>query len=278
MSNTDTPDGEESERREADRSHEAAIASALTRLSDTEPTYLLDPADLELRGFVRAANTVPADSRPSVRLLGRPEMLSAYRGEFVAASVAANLVEAGDLRLRRYTGPRRSTVFVGPERTEVIVGTRRRVVCQSVTGSSLTTDLRADCRAQWENARTVALETPARDRTIGTLRDWFGDAVADDFAEMVTIADDEFDPVTAATLVAAKHGLRNRRLTEWVRDVGLASPSTVSDRKARLLRHGVLETEQLPESRTHRLDLTGEVAHDPDPERLAHLVDRVSRN
>ena len=232
-----------------------------------------------------------AEEPPTVRVIASRSALRELRQDFLAASKAATHVEAGRLAIREGTADGEP---VGPAGTPMIVGEN------AVHALLLLADGRADrlsgrkgsfptaaferCERTWTDAERYPLRTPGRTRVGETMETEWGPEFRSDFEASLTQASAmrnpaEFEEVTAALLVGAKHGALQYDVSKWGEDIGLASKATFSRRKKRLEEMGVVTTESVETGLgrpRERLAITDEYASVLETTSIAKFISRVT--
>lgn len=247
----------------------------------TEP-IVVSPSTDTLRALI---SVLAERDDPSVRLLAPESVLKEVRADFLLASVAADLVAAGQLTMR--------TDDVHAAQHVLVADTVVSLVTTGDRAAGLVTDDEAFAEsasehyaARWAGADAFALRTPARSRILETLEAEFGPDVAADFdgvlAELETArTDDGLDGVTSSLLVAAKHEQLFYDIRKWGADIGLASEATFSRSKNRLEKRGLLDTEKAPIDvgrPRHRLLLANDRLRDVDAAELATTAQKLLTN
>lgn len=252
--------------------------------------YVIDPPS----AFVTALGPgiTEADDPPAVRLLSARPPLRELRQDFLAASEAANHIEDGVLEIRERRSPdgeelrRTESPLVlgeGAIHSLLTLGDGRGARL-SGRGGSFQGEAWERCERLWEESDEFPLRTPARQRVAATLESEMGERFREDFEESLTQASSmrnpaEFEEVTAALLVGAKHGVLHYELSRWGEDVGLASRATFTRRKNRLEEMGVIETENVEAGvgrPRQRLELTGEYGSVLETHSIGKLVNRIT--
>lgn len=233
-----------------------------------------------------------ADEPPTVRVIASRSALRELRQDFLAASKAANYVEADRLAIRKQTtadgepaGPAGTPMIVGEGSVHALLlladGRGDRL---SGRKGSFSTAAFERCERAWTDAETYPLLTPGRARVGETMEAEWGPEFRSDFEASLTQASAmrnpaEFEEVTAALLVAAKHGALQYNVSKWGEDVGLASKATFSRRKTRLEEMGVLETDPVETGLgrpRERLSITDEYVSVLEGTSIAKLISRIT--
>lgn len=228
--------------------------------------YLVDPPWQYVSALAEAGTEFDESELPTLQLVAQRETLVSLRQSFVAASRAANLVEAGTLGVRERNGGGDTPTIVGDERVYaplLMDGTGAAIAARS--GSYV--EHAADAATEvWESGESFSLRTPALDRLRSTMETDLGETVRADFDNgLSTVAgqrdSESFEAVTAAVVVAAANDILHYDLSRWGEEVGLASKATFSRRKGELEDLDVVTTEKVPVEMgrpRQRLQLTNE--------------------
>ncbi|MWG36735.1 transcriptional regulator TbsP [Halomarina oriensis] len=229
---------------------ESSVESLLTTaLADVDGTaYLVNP---DAETFEALVEGVEEDDDVSVRLFGDERMLKDVLDDFIVASTAANLMDAGRLELRVLDEPS-NTLLVTGEHVMAIVDTGDHVAGLTTDDDAFVESATEQYAAAWDEASQFNLRTPAITRVRQSLSDDIGPDVAEDFdtvlASMETARGDGdgLDEVTISLLVAAKNEELLYDISKWGEDVGIASKATFSRTKTRLEELGLIDTEKVP--------------------------------
>ncbi|MFC7154311.1 transcriptional regulator TbsP [Halomarina halobia] len=229
---------------------ESNIESLLSAaLADAEGTmYVVSPS----ADTFEAAVDVIADAEDvSVRLLGDERMLKDVLDDFLVASTAADLIDAGRLELRGYDEPS-NTLIVTDETVTAIVGAGNLVAGLATDDGDFVESAGQQYEAAWEDAEPFNLRTPPITRVRDSLNEEIGADVAGDFDGVLASLEtargdgDGLDEVTISLLVAAKNQELLYDISKWGEDVGIASKATFSRTKTRLEELGLIDTEKVP--------------------------------
>ena len=191
------------------------------------------------------------DGPPTVHLLVRESVLKWLRGDFLAASTAADLIDSGDLSLRTSEGPFENTLLVAEESVVAVVAAGDQVGGLVADDSAFVGNVRERWERAYDNAAEFSLRTPPRARVHESLTDELGPEVESDFAAMLAAldtarGDDGLDEVMVSLLAAAKNEVLLYDVSKWGEDVGVASKATFSRTKTTLEERGLIETEKVP--------------------------------
>jgi hypothetical protein len=219
---------------------------------------------------------------PRVRLLCSPETADATFADFLNAAAAVDARTAGRLSVR--TAPdlcasvtvADGTVYAhvalddaecgavplddapaGPPTYGVVSGADEALV-EAVEDAYGT---------RWDDADAYSLAVPGRGDLVASFADRWPDA-GGTLADLLAAAEalprtGAVDPVTACTLVAARHGVLTMELAEWAEDLGLTSRTEIARAKSRLVEGGLVDAESEPAGvgrPRHRLVLADGVA------------------
>jgi hypothetical protein len=239
--------------------------------------YLVAPP----RDTVEAAIEVLDDvDDVTVRLLVGERVLKDVLDDFLVASLAADLIDAGRLELR--SGESGSnTLLVGGDRVLAVVAAGDRVAGLATEDGEFVERAVEEYADAWEAAEPYNLRTPAISRVRSSLRDSIGPEVADDFEGVLGSLEtargngDGLDEVTISLLVAAKNEELLYDISKWGEDVGIASKATFSRTKTRLEEMGLVDTEKVPIDVGRprlRLVLGDDRLRDASPDELASVA------
>jgi len=189
-----------------------SVADVLNEVFGDDPAelFVVDPSARAVQSLVDAANDYDGDL-PTIRVLGDERTLKDVMGDFIVASNAANLVEAGDLELRTFDGDGRSSMLVTEDRTVALVETGGLVGGLATDDDEFAGTAYDAATADWDDAEEFTLRTPAIDRVRSTLDEDIGAEVGDDFDDVLASLEtargdgDGLDEVTISLLVAAKN-------------------------------------------------------------------------
>lgn len=214
----------------------------------SDDAVLVGPSTNALRGFLRwgVADATPAGE---VRLLAGEHTLKTTLRSFPAASLAADMVEAGHLDIRYVTDPPTSSVVVDGGSLYVVIEADGRVGALGTENQPFVSEVYATCTDRFVDADGFVLHTPARSRILSSLANRLGSDRRDTFERGLTAMDADPDPVdevVLSLLVAARHRDLLYEVSKWGEDVGLASKATFSRKKSDLTDAGIIDTESEP--------------------------------
>lgn len=256
-------------------------------LSEATPSSVYHLVDLPwpyVAALTEAATEFDPAELPELRLLARRETLVSLRQSFLGSARAANLVEADTLAVREREPTGDTPLIVGEGRVHaplLLDGTGAAVVA---TQGSFTEQADESVTTAWEHGEEFALRTPALGRLRDTMAEELGPELREDFDQSLARAatqrdPGDFEPVTAAVVVAAANGTLHYDLSRWGESVGLASKATFSRRKGELEELGVVTTEKVPVDMgrpRQRLHLTEEYDSVLNDHGVDELVARVA--
>ena len=163
------------------------------------------------------------ENPPSIRILAEDRPLKDEMDDFIVASTAADLIDAGDA-----------------------------VAGLTTDEAEFVDDIASFYEDEWERADSYSLRTPAMSRVMDTLDSDIGPETASDFDGVLSSLQtargdgDGLDEVTISLLVAAKNGELLYDISKWGEDIGLASKATFSRTKTTLEDMGLIDTEKVP--------------------------------
>ena len=240
----------------------ALADGALTAASDA---LVVDPSPALVRGIVGViADDSRADSdgltdvgAPSrVRLLCTDESAEAAFDDFLTAAGAVDARAADRLAVRTASDlPASLTVADGTVRARLSLGGDDGTDLPDYGFASggdepLCGSVEDAYDARWRDADEYAFDVPGRTTIVESFAERWPDA-AETLADLFDAAETlprtgALDPVTACTLVGARHGVLTMRIGEWSEEVGLTSRTEVARSKARLIETGLVGTEREP--------------------------------
>ncbi|WP_435064761.1 transcriptional regulator TbsP domain-containing protein [Halobaculum sp. EA56] len=195
-----------------------------------------------------------------VRLLCTESVAEATFDDFLAVADAADAVDRGRLAVRTADDLDASLTLAdgrvhahlslfpqGDDASGAADGGFRDV---AAADDSVYEAVAAAYETEWEDADGYDFETPGRSTLVESFGDRWPEAVGTlaglfEAAESLP-ADDPLGPVTACTLVAARHRVLTMRLGEWAEEVGFSSRTEIARAKARLVDAGLVDTEREP--------------------------------
>jgi len=216
-----------------------------------EELFVVNPSGATIEAFVRVATDYDGDL-PTTKLLAEERTLKDVLDDFIVASNAADLVDAGDLHLRTAEAPSDNSLLVTDDSVIALIDAGTSVggvVADEADFVDATGDTYAD---RWADAEEYGLRTPAISRVRQTLADEIGPDAERDFDNILDSLEtargdgDGLDEVTISLLVAAKNEALLYDISKWGEDVGIASKATFSRTKTKLEDMGLIDTEKVP--------------------------------
>ncbi|GAB7095730.1 DUF5821 family protein [Halolamina litorea] len=189
---------------------------------------------------------------PTVKLLADERMLKDVMDDFLVASNAADLVEAGTLELRNLGADTDNALLITDDRTVAVVSAGDAVAGLATDDAAFVELAHADYSERFDAAETFNLRTPAISRIRETMAADIGEQAREDFDAVLDSLEtargdgDGLDEVTISLLVAAKNDVLLYDISKWGEDVGIASKATFSRTKTRLEELGLIDTEKVP--------------------------------
>ena len=260
---------------------EENVGSVLsTALSDVSGTlYIVNPS----REAIGELITVLSDRSdpPTVRLLADDASLKEVMGDFLVASKAADLIDAGHLDIAILDHAPNHSLLVTEDSAVSVVAVGDSVAGLSTDESSFVDDVSGYYDDEWDRADPYSLRTPPLARVRETLESDIGPEAASDFDDVLASLQtargdgDGLDEVTISLLVAARNGELLYDISKWGEDIGLASKATVSRTKTTLEDMGLIDTEKVPIDVGRprlRLKLGDERLREADADQLAGVA------
>lgn len=221
-----------------------------TVFESIDDLLLVDPTAEAVEALVSV--TTATETPPTVRLLANEALLKEVMDDFVVASNAADLVEAGTLSVRiGKTGESGGLILTG-DAVWSLVSVGDRVAALSTDDDAFVSAAEETHDSMWDVASPFDLRTPPLSRIRETLGAEIGRKTRADFddalaaVESAREATGEFDEVTLTLLVAAHNDVLLYDISKWGEDVGIASKATFSRTKTALEEEGLITTEKVP--------------------------------
>jgi len=226
----------------------SVLSTALADLSGT--IYVVNPS----RDSISELVTVLTESEdpPDVRLLADDALLKEVMDDFIVASKAADLVDAGHLALEVLDHAPNHSLIATEDTTISIVSVGNSVAGLATEESAFVDDVADYYESEWDRAEQYSLRTPPLARVRETLESDIGPDAAGDFDAVLSSLQtargdgDGLDEVTISLLVAARNGELLYDISKWGEDIGLASKATFSRTKTTLEDMGLIDTEKVP--------------------------------
>jgi len=244
-----------------------------------EPVYVVNPSQETISVLVSTLEGI--DTTPEIRMLADENTLKDAMDDFLVASPAADLVEAGTLSMRVLATVPNHSVVVTDDRVYALVTVADSISGLGTADNDFVEDAVDHYESTWESAEGFSLRTPAISRVRSSLKTEIGETTAADFdsvlGSLATARGDGegLDEVTISLLVAARNNELLYEISKWGEDVGLASKATFSRTKTRLEDMGLIDTEKVPIDVGRprlRLMLGDERLEDADSDELATVA------
>jgi hypothetical protein len=217
----------------------------------TDDLLLIDPTEEAIQALVDVATGFDGEL-PTIRMLAEERPLKETMEDFLVASRAADLIDAGQLSIRTLGEPAANSLLISGESVLALVSAGDRIAALTTDDSGFVESARESYDEQWEAAESFHLRTPPITRVRETLAADISEAAREDFdavlAELDTARGDGsgLDEVTISLLVAARNEVLLYDISKWGEDVGIASKATFSRTKTRLEDMGLIATEKVP--------------------------------
>ncbi|MFW6320307.1 MAG: transcriptional regulator TbsP [Halohasta sp.] len=225
------------------------LQTALTEAD--EELLLIDPTEEAIQGLVDVATEFDGEL-PTVRMLADERAIKETMEDFLVASRAADLIDAGSLSIRTLSDPAANSLLVSAASVLALVSAGDRIAALSTDDDEFVETARETYDEQWEAAEAFHLRTPPITRVRETLAADIGDEARADFDAMLAGLEtargdgEGLDEVTISLLVAARNDVLLYDISKWGEDVGIASKATFSRTKTRLEDMGLIATEKVP--------------------------------
>jgi len=229
------------------------IAEILGTVIDDAPDELLvvNPSRDAIEELIEVATDYEGDL-PTLRMLAQTGTLKDVMEDFIIASNAADLMDAGALELRTTDEVPSNSLLVTEEVVIALVTADDRVGGLTADDEEFVTEAFDSYSEQFEAADEFSLRTPPLSRVRDTLGDEISPDAQGDFDEVLSSMEtargdgDGLDEVTISLLVAAKNEALLYDISKWGEDVGIASKATFSRTKTKLEEMGLIDTEKVP--------------------------------
>ena len=226
------------------------ILRAVLERADGE-LVVVDPSAAVVEALVDLGVDYEGDL-PTLNVVADERLLKGVMDDFIVASAAADLVDAGRMTFRNLADDADNTLVVGEDSLYALVTAGEHVAALSADDDEFIADAYETYRDVWSEAEPFNLRTPALGRVRSTLSESIGDDVRADFDDVLASLEtargdgDGLDEVTISLLVAAKNDVLLYDISKWGEDVGIASKATFSRTKTRLEDMGLIDTEKVP--------------------------------
>ncbi|WP_136689908.1 transcriptional regulator TbsP [Halorhabdus amylolytica] len=254
----------------------AIIEKALESASEA---YVVNPAAETITELVDVLDGF--EDAPTVRVLVPETPLKSVMDDFLIASVAADLIDAGVLSIHLLSEAPVNSLLVTDDAVVSLVTSAGTPAGLRSDNGEFVEETRTHFADVWESAGEHSLRTPPLSRVRSTLESELGPETRADFdavLDSLSVArgdGDGLDEVTISLLVAARNEQLLYDISKWGEDVGLASKATFSRSKTQLEDRGLLDTEKVPIDVGRprlRLVLGDERLHSADAGELADVA------
>ena len=225
------------------------LHTVLTEAGDD--LLLVDPTEESIQALVDVATAFDGEL-PTIRMLAEERPVKETMEDFLVASRAADLIDAGALSIRLLDDPAANSLLVSGDSVLALVAAGDRIAALSTDDGSFVDSARESYDDQWAAADAYHLRTPPISRVRETLAADIGETAREDFDAVLEDLDtargdgEGLDEVTISLLVAARNEVLLYDISKWGEDVGIASKATFSRTKTRLEDMGLIETEKVP--------------------------------
>jgi hypothetical protein len=229
---------------------EDILESVLSNGADE--VYLINPTEEAIGALISVATEAEGEL-PEIRMLADEGLLKDVMGDFIVASNAADLIDAGALTVRTSDSiDAENTLLVTPASVMALVTVGDRVAALTTDDGEFVETAFDSYSDRFEEAPAFRLRTPPLSQVRSTLTDDIGEETQRDFdtvlSSLKTARGDGqgLDEVTISLLVAAKNEVLLYDISKWGEDVGIASKATFSRTKTKLEDLGLIDTEKVP--------------------------------
>ncbi|WP_135824411.1 transcriptional regulator TbsP [Halorussus ruber] len=258
------------------------IAEILRTVLDEAPETMLvvNPSKDAIEQLINVATEYEGDL-PELRMLAQSGTLKDVMEDFIVASNAADLIDAGSLSLRTTDDVPSNSLLVTEEVVIALVTADDRVGGLTADDTEFVSEAYDSYSEQFESADDFSLRTPPLSRVRDTLGDEISPDAQHDFDEVLSSMEtargdgDGLDEVTISLLVAAKNEALLYDISKWGEDVGIASKATFSRTKTKLEDMGLIGTEKVPIDVGRprlRLKLANDDLRNADTDQLASVA------
>nr|WP_204959934.1 DUF5821 family protein [Salinigranum salinum] len=226
------------------------ILSTVLSESDDE-LLVINPTPDAIEALVSIATTFDGDL-PRVRVVADESLLKDVVDDFIVASNAADLVDAGVLSLKTGIDGEENSLIVTESSVLALVTTDEHVAALATDDEEFVDSAYETYAAIWENASAFKLRTPSISVVRESLASDISEEIRADFdtvlSSLQTARGDGqgLDEVTISLLVAAKNDILLYDISKWGEDIGIASKATFSRTKTKLEDMGLIDTEKVP--------------------------------
>jgi hypothetical protein len=222
-------------------------------LGETDGELLIvDPSAEAIESLIDVATAFEGDL-PTMRMIADESVLKSVMGDFIVASNAADLIDAGTLSMRTAADEGvDNSLLVTDDAVRAVVTAGDRVAALTTDDETFVESAFESYTDLWESAPEFKLRTPPISRVRETLDSDIGETSREDFDSVLASLEtargdgDGLDEVTISLLVAAKNDVLLYDISKWGEDVGIASKATFSRTKTKLEDMGLIDTEKVP--------------------------------
>ncbi|SDM38144.1 hypothetical protein SAMN04487949_1470 [Halogranum gelatinilyticum] len=223
-----------------------------TVLSDAgDELLIVDPSAGTIEELVEVTTAFDGEL-PSMHLVADESVLKEVMDDFIVASNAADLIDAGTLVMRTTEADIDNSLLITDDAVMALVSAGDHVAALSTDDADFVDSATETYTDLFEASPDFRLRTPAISRVRDTLRTEISEETEADFngvlASLETARGDGngLDEVTISLLVAAKNDVLLYDISKWGEDVGIASKATFSRTKTKLEDMGLIDTEKVP--------------------------------
>ncbi|WP_224449470.1 transcriptional regulator TbsP [Haloprofundus salilacus] len=213
--------------------------------------FIVDPSAEAVEELVAVATSVDTEL-PNIRMVADEGILKDVMGDFIVASNAADLIDAGALSMRTTTEEVDNALLVTRDAVMALVTADGRVAALTTEDDEFVEAAFETYETLWQESPDFKLRTPPISRVRDTLGAEISDQAESDFDAVLASLEtargdgDGLDEVTISLLVAAKNDVLLYDISKWGEDVGIASKATFSRTKTKLEDMGLIDTEKVP--------------------------------
>lgn len=220
----------------------------LGEIDGSETLYVVKPAEWTVRALIGAPAGV--DDPPTIRVIGDGTILRRIRRDFLTASEAASLSDAGVLELRDEVPEGANQLLVTPGTVYSLVGAAGEGRLLRDTDETFAETALSAAREAFEAGQRFPLRTPGVETIDRAMTEEFGEGFSQQFREGLDVARGmrdrtEFDPVAASLLVAAHNDELHYDVSRVGEEIGLGSRATYSRIKNQLEEDGIITTDKV---------------------------------
>jgi hypothetical protein len=225
-----------------------AVASIVASTDSDQQHYLLNPPVSVLRSLVPASATDDGDL-PPLGVLARKNTLYDVRQQFPLASRLQELIEEGQVALRKSPIDQNTTVLVSESELIAFVVIEETVEWLTMDESKDSAGLFGELEELWDDSEQYSLRTPPLTVTLDSATETLGESFGDRFTRAVEWAEEladptEFHAIRAAVVIGAAEEHLHYEVSKWGEDASVASKASFSRHKGDLEDRGLVRTEK----------------------------------